>query len=367
MLKVAIVGCGKISDSHVAQIQRIQGCEIVGVCDTEELMAQQLFERFPVGGWYTDIETLFRKARPDVVHITTPPQSHFSIGVQCIELGAHILVEKPFTLTTSEAEALIECAEKNGKKVTVGHDAQFSPVAMQMRALVREGYLGGTPVHLESHWCYDLSDATYAKALLADKYHWARRLPGGLPHNIISHGVSKIAEFLSGDSVDVLAHGFVSPFLRQLGEVDMIDELRVIVHDENDTTAYFTFSAQMRPSLHQFCIYGPRNGILIDEDKRILLRLAGTGFKSFAEHFLQPALFAKQHLGNMTRNIRRFMKNRFHMDQGKMQLFRSFYRSVTQNTPVPIPYREIMLTSLIMDKIFAQVNRESSDAPTGHV
>ena len=47
MLKVAIVGCGKIADSHASQIQRIEGCEIVGVCDREPLMARQLYERFP--------------------------------------------------------------------------------------------------------------------------------------------------------------------------------------------------------------------------------------------------------------------------------------------------------------------------------
>jgi len=40
MLKIAIVGCGKIADAHAAQIQRIPGCEIVGVCDREPLMAR---------------------------------------------------------------------------------------------------------------------------------------------------------------------------------------------------------------------------------------------------------------------------------------------------------------------------------------
>jgi predicted dehydrogenase len=45
-LRVAIVGCGKIADAHAEQIRRIKGCEIVGVCDREELMARQLAERF---------------------------------------------------------------------------------------------------------------------------------------------------------------------------------------------------------------------------------------------------------------------------------------------------------------------------------
>jgi predicted dehydrogenase len=356
MLKIGIIGCGKIADSHAGQIQRIKGCEIVGVCDTEEMMAKQLFERIPAKGFYSDIDTFLTSAKPDVVHITTPPQSHLAIGLKCLEHGAHILVEKPFTINTDEARILFDAATKADRKVTVGHDGQFSPVARRLRNLVKEDYLGGDPVHMESYWCYDLSDPTYAKALLADTQHWARKLPGGLPHNIINHGVSKVAEFLSGESADVIAYGFVSPFLQKLGETKIVDELRVIIHDEKGTTAYFTFSTQMRPSLHQFTIYGHDNGIMIDEDKRILLKLSGKNFKSYAEHFLQPAIYAKQHLGNLSYNVRSFLKMQSHFDDGKFQLFKSFYQSITDNAPLPIPYREIVLTSLIMDKIFEQVN-----------
>src|SRR6266436_4274682 len=86
--------------------------------------------------------------------------------------------------------------------------------------------------------------------LLGDSRHWVRTLPGGLLQNNISHGISKVAAFLTGDSPKVLAYGFTSPLLRSIGETEIIDELRVILHDEG-VTAYFTFSSQMRPSLHQ--------------------------------------------------------------------------------------------------------------------
>src|SRR3989304_5674750 len=98
MLKVAIGGCGKIADSHASQIQRIAGCEIVGVCDKEELMAKQLYDRFRVKRYFSDLTELLNEVHPDVVHITTPPQNHFEIGRQCLEQGCHIFVEKPLTL-----------------------------------------------------------------------------------------------------------------------------------------------------------------------------------------------------------------------------------------------------------------------------
>ena len=88
MLKVAIVGCGKIADAHALQIQRIKGCEIVGVCDREPLMARQLYERFPVKKYFTDLTQLLSEAKPDVVHITTPPESHFGIAKLCLEWAA---------------------------------------------------------------------------------------------------------------------------------------------------------------------------------------------------------------------------------------------------------------------------------------
>jgi predicted dehydrogenase len=362
MLKVAIVGCGKIADSHASQIQRISGCEIVGVCDKEELMAKQLYDRFPVKRYFSDLSELLGEVHPDVVHITTPPQHHLEIGRQCLEAGCHILVEKPFTLHTSQAEELIVMANQTGRKLTVDHDAQFSDVARRMRKLVRDGYLGGAPVHLESSWCYDLGDAVYAKALLGDKQHWARTLPGGLLHNVISHGVSKIAEFLTSDDPHIIAHGFVSPFLKGLGENAIVDELRVIISEDQGTTAYFTFSSQMRPSLHQFRIYGHKNGLLIDEDQRILIKLRGETFKSYAEHFIPPLSIAKQYLANFVHSARLFLAMDFHMDSGKKHLIESFYSSIIDGTPVPIPYREILLTSKIMDIIFEQIAAKHWDS-----
>jgi predicted dehydrogenase len=358
MLKIAIVGCGKIADSHVSQIRRIHGCEIVGVQDTEELMAKQLAERFQIGRHFDNLNSLLRDAQPDVVHITTPPQSHHEIGRKCLEAGCHVYIEKPFTVDTAQAEDLVVLAGEVRRKLTVGHDEQFSDVARRMRKIVSSGFLGGPPVHIESTWCYDLGDGSYTKALLGDKRHWARTLPGGLLHNTISHGISKIAEYLPGDDALVIAEGFVSPLLKRLGEDKIVDELRVILRGQHGTTAYFTFSSQMRPTLHELRIYGPVNGITFDEDEQILIRLRGTRYKSYAEKFIPPMAFARQHLANLQHNVGLFLKRDFHMNSGKKHLIQAFYDSIIKNFPVPIPYREILLTSKIMDKIFEQTQKK---------
>lgn len=355
MLKVAIVGCGKIADSHASVIQTIKGCEMVGVCDHEPLMAKQLFNRFPVKRYFSDLTELLREAKPDVVHITTPPESHFEVARRCLEHGCHVYVEKPFTVRAEEAEELVALANGCGLKLTVGHDDQFSNVARRMRSLVQSGYLGGNPIHMESYYCYDLGNEAYARALLGDKGHWVRRLPGGLLHNVISHGIARIAEYLTVDSPQVLAYGFVSPFLKSLGESDLVDEVRVIISEDEKTTAYFTFSSQMRPTMHLFRAYGHKNGVILDQDHEILLRVSGGRYKSYLDKFVPPAIFAKQHLGNLLTNTRAFLARDFHMKSGMIYLIHAFYRSILDGSDVPIAYREIILTARIMDDIFAQL------------
>jgi len=355
MLKVAIIGCGKIADGHVSQILRIKGCEIVAVCDRETLMAKQLYERFPIKAYFTDVTELLDAARPDVVHITTSPETHFDIARTCLGHGCHVYIEKPFTVFAEQAKQLVSLAESKGLKLTVGHNYQFSHVARRMRKLVQSGYLGGSPVHMESYYSYNLSDPSYAKALLGDKQHWVRKLPGRLLQNIISHGVARIAEFLTGDGLQVIAYGFTSPLLKRIDENEIVDELRVILSEGERLTAYFTFSSQMRPSLHEFRIYGPANGLLLDQEHEILIKLPGDRFKSYADKFIPAGIFAKQYLGNAATNVKLFLKRDFHMDAGMKCLIESFYNSIREGAPLPISYREILLTTGIMDSIFEQL------------
>jgi predicted dehydrogenase len=356
MLKVAIIGCGKIADDHLQQIRRIPGCNVVGACDLELLMARQLCDRFQIKQPFDDVAEMLGSCSPNVVHITTPPLSHFALATQCLEAGCHVYIEKPFALNESETQNILSIAEGKGREVTVGHDLQFSPVARRMRELVRKGYLGSEPVHLESYYCYDLTDPSYAKTLLSDSNHWVRKLPGKLLHNIISHGIARIAEYFPTDSPHVMAHGFVSPLLKSLGEREIVDELRVTISDANRTTAYFTFSSQMRPSLNLFRIFGSRNGLELDQDHETLLKLRGEPFKSYVEKFLPPLNLAAQQLGNVGTNLRKFLRNDFHMKSGMKYLIESFYHSIIHDGPPPIPYREIRLTSRIMDAIFDQLN-----------
>lgn len=360
-LKVAIIGCGKIADQHAEHLQYLPGWQLAAVCDREPLMAAQLQERYLVPQAFDSVDSLLSKCRPDAVLITTPPRSHYSLAAQCIEAGCHVLVEKPFTVTYGEADELIRISKNKRVLVTVGHYAQFSHAAREMRTLVRSGYLGGVPVHMESYYCYDLGDPAYARALLNDPYHWVRALPGGLLQNTISHGISKIAEFLLDDDPQVFALGFTSSALQCAGETAIVDELRTIIRT-GDVTAYFTFSTQMRPTLHHFRLFGPRNGLLVDETQQTVVRLRGKRYKSHLERFLPALDLSRQYFTNFRRNVGRFLGNDLQEGHGMRELLRRFQQAIENGGAPPIPYPEILRSSLILDRIFDQLSARAANA-----
>ncbi len=303
-LKIAIVGCGKIAASHAAQILSLPGGEIVGVCNRSPDKARKFCERFSIKHSFTELAELVDRLRPDVVHITTPPESHFELAKFCIEQGCHVYVEKPFTIDSEQARRLIELANNNRIKMTVGHNNQFSPVARRMRSVIQS------------------------------------------------------------DEPTVIAHGFASSYMKQVGDAGIVDELRVIISDEERMTAYFTFSSQMRPLLHELRLYGPQNGLILDERQATLTKLRGPKFKSYAEIFIPPVILTKQHIGNYAINAGLLLRGRLQPNAGMRHLIGAFYGSILEDQPVPIPYEQIARTARIMDAIIGQVGVGDRQGPS---
>jgi len=353
-LRIALIGCGKVADQHVQAIQRIPDCIIVGLCDRELLMAKQLGERTGVTTCFSDLPEMLQTTRPDVVHITTPPQSHFPVAKQCLEFGSHVYLEKPFTITASEAESLIHLAEHRSLKITVGHNYLFTLEMLETRRLIKAGFLGGPPIHLESYWSYDLGDRSYVAPMLGNRNHWVRQLPGQLFHNIISHGIAKLAEFLDSELVEIAATAHQSEQLRSLGAQEVMDELRVLIRDQLGTTAVFCFSTQIK-GLNQLRTYGPGGSITADIIAGSLIRNTSRAYKSYLTYWIPPIQAAREHLRNARINVVNFLRRRLYQDFGMKELIERFYNSIRYNSPPPIPYREIILTARIMDEIFVQI------------
>lgn len=364
-MRVAIVGCGKIADQHVQAIARIGDSEVVAVCDREPLMAEQLAERFQISNWYDNLGQMLEAIRPDVVHITTPPQNHVELAVQCFDAGAQVYLEKPFTVTAPEAETVIQHAVKHGKLVTAGHNYQFVPEIMELRELASAGRFG-KPVHMESYWSYDLGDVSYVAPLLGNADHWVRRLPGQLLHNLVSHGLARLAEYLSDDVQDMAVLAGRSAAMREYGASGVVDELRILLRDSAGVTAEFCFSTQIKPGQNTFRFYGSRGSATVDVANGALTQHAAVADKSYLT-FVRPHLrLARQYRRRAWHNLREILRWKYHQDSGMTELIRRFHRACRDGASPPIPYREILLVARLMDSIFAQIPpTEKRSAPRG--
>src|SRR5207302_8989089 len=191
----------------------------------------------------------------------------------------------------------------------VGHNYQFTLEMLEMRRLVKQGFLGGKPVHLESYWSYDLSDLSYVGPVLGNSDHWVRQLPSQLFHNIISHGIAKLAEFLDNDLAEIVATADQSEQLRSLGVQDVLDELRVMIRDKSGTTALFCFSTQIK-GLNQLRLYGPAGLLLADIITGSLIRNKSRSYKSYLTYFVPPLQAAREHLRNVRLNMIDFFRRR---------------------------------------------------------
>src|SRR6185295_18220963 len=141
----------------------------------------------------------------------------------------------------------------------------------------------------------------------------------------------------------VIAHGFTSPLLRSIGESTIKDELRVMITDDI-TTAYFTFSSQMRPQISQFRVLGPKNGLLLDDNQHTLIKLNGRKHKSYLENFVPAAALSAEYLSNVVANVSGFVSGRLHMSEGMKNLIEAFYAAIRGEASPPIERREIVLT-----------------------
>jgi predicted dehydrogenase len=355
-LKVAIVGCGKIADAHVESILCIpHRARLVATCDREILLAEQLAVRYTIPRHYDDLDKMLAQEKPDVVHITTPPQAHLDIALRALAAGCHLYVEKPLAPTHAEAIELIDHVVASGRKLTIGYAPFFDPPALEMRRQIRRGLLGD-PVHVESFFGYPLA-GPFGSIILSDPTHWVHGLPGSLLQNNIDHLLNKIVEFID----DAAPHIHVAVARRQptrFGDArdNILEEVRILVTGEK-TTAYGTFSANAQPVSHFARIYGTRNTMHVDYTSRsISLEKSPSGFGALSRAIL-PFAQAQQHIRAGFHNLTRFARSEYHYFAGLRHLIGLFYASISDNTAPPVAYRDMLRVSAMTAEIIRQLPR----------
>lgn len=149
-IRVAVVGAGRIGKRHIQEILNHPGLELVGACDIKSLLECGLNENLP---FYSNIEDLIDSARPDVIHICSPNYLHASQAISAMEMGCHVVIEKPMALNTVDCESVIQTAEKTKKLVFAVMQNRYSPPAQWIKDVLDRKLLGEIyMVDLQCYW-----------------------------------------------------------------------------------------------------------------------------------------------------------------------------------------------------------------------
>ena len=140
-LRIAIVGAGYVAAYHLAALKRLDFVDIVGICDLDTAAAQKLAERFGIPLVTRSLAELAPQS-PHAVYVLTPPASHCALALQALDMGCHVLVEKPMAESAAECTTMIERARERGRVLSVNHSDRLDPVVVKALDIVRAGGVG---------------------------------------------------------------------------------------------------------------------------------------------------------------------------------------------------------------------------------
>ncbi|MBK5424456.1 MULTISPECIES: Gfo/Idh/MocA family protein [Bacillus] len=142
ILKVGVIGCGSIAQyRHLPEYEANPYVQIVAVCDSNKKRAKEVANKYGVN-MYTDYNELINCEELDAVSVCTPNDLHASISIVALQSGIHVLCEKPMATSKKDAEMMIEAAEKNGKKLMIGHNQRFVTSHQKAKQLIENGEIG---------------------------------------------------------------------------------------------------------------------------------------------------------------------------------------------------------------------------------
>jgi predicted dehydrogenase len=139
---VAVVGCGQWGGHYVRILGETSGAFPAAICDESQQRLAAVGDRFPQVPTFGDLGGALSAEGVDAVIVATPATSHAEVAGACLAAGKHVLVEKPLTTSSADADALIELAEAGNLILMVGHTFLFNPAVLKVRELITRPGLG---------------------------------------------------------------------------------------------------------------------------------------------------------------------------------------------------------------------------------
>ena len=141
-IKLSVIGCGKWGINHVRTAHKLLGGDLLSVCDKSKSAEPKIREISDRIFFCDGVLGLLENKEINSVIVSTPAETHFEIAKMCLEHGKHVLVEKPITLYSTEAESLLRLAESRNLVLMVGHVLLYHPAVLKMKEMIDGDYIG---------------------------------------------------------------------------------------------------------------------------------------------------------------------------------------------------------------------------------
>lgn len=343
-LKAAIIGAGFISQEHLKFLESSTLALPVGVCDLSAAAASYAADRFNAGKSFNNYQAMLDEAKPDVVHVLTPPHTHRKIAADCLQSGAHVICEKPITPTLEEFHQLWEIAQSCDRHIIENQNYRLNGPILDIEKLVQDGTLGKVQ-EVEVRLVLDIrSGGRFADTNLPSPVH---KLPAGVIHDFLPHLCYLVLDYLPG--VDRVSAAWSNHEEDDLFKFDDLDALLIGSH----VHARIRFSCHTQPDCFTFCVRGSKGYAETDlfqpYVRSVIPRPVGKQLTPLANHFITGLEFASASV----RNFRRKVMQRTSYE-GLHALLGETYSALIQNKPLPIQFTDmeqsIRLIEVLLDE-----------------
>ena len=140
-LRIAVIGCGRVSVMHFVSIEQSARAELVACCDIKKERAEAYAKKYGVRA-YADYAEMLEKEALDAVHLCLPHYLHAKVAIYAMERGVHVLTEKPMDIDYESAARAVACAKKQGVLFGVISQCRYNNSAQLVKKAVESGKLG---------------------------------------------------------------------------------------------------------------------------------------------------------------------------------------------------------------------------------
>jgi predicted dehydrogenase len=253
-IRVAIVGCGRISDLHQLGYRGHADAKIVAVCDIHKAHAQKKAKEWGVEKVYTNFSQVLEDREVDVVELLTPHHLHCSMTVQAAKAGKHISVQKPMALSAGEADQMIAAANQAGVILRVYETFVYYAPAMRAKQMIEAGEIGAVRA-VRMHVSTGTADTSWKVPLSAWLWRFNDKLCGGGPL-VFDHGyhLFSLGYYLGGPVEKVFAWIDQTP-VKEAGGIVKIDAPAMIIFQYKAAHCYGQLDIEYTPKMRIYSDY----------------------------------------------------------------------------------------------------------------